>query len=221
MTTKLEAVNDVMRRLGKLAVGALDTDGNSTEAHVERFIDDASKRVMKSGWAWNTKFDVEVTPDESTNKVQVNQLEPVGDGNYYEIYHVDTYAESEHIHVMRSSNFLYDLGKNQNTFADYTTLKLIYVYERAFTEIPPQFTDWIVSIAAFKYNQQFMRDQSGAKPYKHRTDQSVLQSLMLEMQQAEVEAKREELRMMDINVLNTAEMKQIRGRPRMQNRSIH
>jgi hypothetical protein len=219
MTTKLEAVNDVMRRLGKLAVGALNTDGNSTEAHVERFIDDASGRVMKSGWAWNTKFDVEVTPG-GDNKVTVTGLALESDADI-EIYHVDTDAESVNVNVMRQGDYLYDLGENQDTFENYSTLKLRYIYERPFTEIPPQFTDWIVSIASFKYNQQFMREHSGVKPYKARADQSVSQSLMLEMQQAKVEAMREELRMTDTNVLNTAEMKQIRGRPRMHNRSIY
>jgi hypothetical protein len=221
MTTKLEAVNDVLRRVGKLTVTALDTGGKSTQSEVERSLDDAANRMMRTGWAWNTKRDVEVTPDGSTNKVQVNELEPVGDGTFYEIYHVDTYGQSDYINVMRSSNFLYDLDENQNTFADYSTLKLVYIYERAFTEIPPQFVDWIVSITAFKYNEQTMREMSGARPYKQQADTGVSQSLAMEMQQAKVEAMREELRMTDTNVLGTAEMQQIRGRPRMQNRSIH
>ena len=220
MTTKLEAVNDVMRRVGKLPITALDTDGNSTEAHIERSVDDATRRVLKSGWAWNTKYDVEVTPDVSTNKVAVTGLALEGDATI-EIYHVDTDAESLNVNVMRKGDYLYDLEENQDTFANYSTLKLRYIYERAFTEIPPQFVDWIVSMAAFKYNQQFMRDQSGVNPHKHRADQGAAQSLMMELQQAKVEAMREELRMTDTNVLGTAEMEQIRGRPRMQNRSIH
>ena len=209
MTTKLDAVNDVMRRLGKLPITALDTGGDATQGQVERIIDDSAKRVMRDGWAWNTKYDVEVTPDVSTNKVQINQLEPVGDGSYYEIYHVDTYGESKYINVMRSGNFLYDLDENQDTFGDYSKLKLKYVYERAFTEIPPQFVDWIVSVSAYNYNRQFVKDND------------LDQALAIEMSKSKVSAMREELRADDTNVLGTAEMKQIRGRPRMQNRSIH
>ena len=96
---------------------------------------------------------------------------------------------------------MYDLDENQDTFGDYSKLKLKYVYERAFTEIPPQFVDWIVSVSAYNYNRQFVKDND------------LDQALAIEMSKSKVSAMREELRADDTNVLGTAEMKQIRGRP--------
>ena len=207
MTTKLEAVNDVMRRLGKLPVAALNTGGPSSEGLVERTIDDAATRVMRDGWHWNTKFDVEVTPD-GENKVKVSELEAKEIAGYWDIYHVDTYGESSHINVIRSSNYLYDLGENQNTFGDYAKLKLIYVYERDFTEIPPHFVDWIVAISAYNFNMQYIKDKA------------VMQETGLDMQRTKNAAWREETRAADVNVLETPGTKQLLGRPRMRDRSI-
>ena len=81
MPTKIAAVNDVLRRLGKLPVNALDSGGTSTHAHVERCIDDAVEAIQGEGWYWNTKYDVKVEPN-SSNEIQVDNLELGKDAIY-------------------------------------------------------------------------------------------------------------------------------------------
>ena len=46
----LSTVNDVLRRIGKPVVAALDTGGGSLSSYAERAIDDASKTVQQEGW---------------------------------------------------------------------------------------------------------------------------------------------------------------------------
>lgn len=207
MVAKLDAVNDVMRRCGKLTVTSLDTDGNSTESHVERALDDAATRVMSKGWRWNIKYDVKVQPD-GDDKVKVSELEAKGGGGYYTIYHVDTYGNSSTLKVIRVGEYLYDLGENQDTF-DESDVYLTYVYERDFTEIPDPFANWIIAEAAFSFNRQFVGNKM--------TDQA----LQVELSQRQSEAMREEIRAADVNVLEESGVKQILGRPRTRDRSVY
>ena len=48
-----------------------------------------------------------------------------------------------------------------------------------------------------------------------------MQLMQIEVMRNESVARRDEIRRSDVNVLNTAEMQQIRGRPRTPNRSIY
>mgnify|MGYP003658117834 CR=1 FL=1 len=74
MSTKLQAVNEVLQRLGKMPVKFLDTGGTSTHAHVERLLDNASDMVQGQGWNWNSKDKIDVTSNSDDN-LQVNNLE--------------------------------------------------------------------------------------------------------------------------------------------------
>jgi hypothetical protein len=74
MAQKLQAVNEVLQRLGKLPVKFLDTGGTSTHSHVERLINNASDMVQGQGWGWNTKTNVDIGANSSSN-LQVNNLE--------------------------------------------------------------------------------------------------------------------------------------------------
>lgn len=74
MATKLQAVNEVLQRLGKMPVKFLDTGGTSTHAHVERLLDNASDMVQGQGWNWNSKDKIDVSSNSDT-QLQVNNLE--------------------------------------------------------------------------------------------------------------------------------------------------
>ncbi len=205
MITKLQAVNNVLRRLGKLPVDALDTNGTSTHAHVERMIDDSATAVQGEGWYWNTKFDVE-PPLDGDSKLNVSQLEAKDGGGYWNIYHVDTdYSESKN--VVRKGDYLYDI--DDNTFVFSGTVKVRYTYERDFAEIPDAFQNLIVSKASFNFNRYYLGNPS------------LEGALSLEMQSAQRLVNREEIRQADVDVLGTNNMSQIRGRPRSPYRSIY
>jgi len=278
MRNKLQAVQDVMRRVGKHPADELDTDGVSVAAHVERALDDANLTIQNEGWWWNTKYDIEVTLD-ANKKAEVGRLETdtaiaitaateanpcvisadttnlrvndriyisdivgmtelndryfrvlaipaagtysidedasghttYGSGGYTTplrtVYHVDTHGSDANVHVTRQGEYLYDLNENVDTFE--SDLKINYVYNRKWQEIPDAYQMWIISLAAQNFNRNYIGN--GGRD-------SVLQQEVMESKR---QAFREEIRVSDVNLLATSEMQQIRGRPRMPDRRIY
>tara|TARA_B100001059_G_scaffold183800_1_gene185254 strand:+ start:4543 stop:5178 length:636 start_codon:yes stop_codon:yes gene_type:complete len=211
MRTKLQCVQDIMRRVGKPPVTALDPGGISIAAHIERALDDASISVQSQGWYWNTKRNVTATAN-GDGKVQVNQLENVADigqtASYATIFHVDTDQDSVDTNVVRQGDFLYDVDENSDTSFS-GTLKILYTWERPINQVPSQFQEWIISLAAMNFNRQ--NEQNVGR------DQ-ILQS---EMADARMKSIREEVRSQDINLLGINEARQFRGRPRMKDWSVY
>tara|TARA_R100000458_G_scaffold25185_2_gene22701 strand:- start:7027 stop:7644 length:618 start_codon:yes stop_codon:yes gene_type:complete len=205
MPTKLEAVNLVLRRLGKTPVTQDELEnGGGTTTHVEQTLDDALDHIQQEGWWWNTKYDVEATVDDS-GKVNVTQLESDGSGGWLDIYHVDA-MHSEAKHVTRRGDYLYDLEDNEYITA---TTKVMYTYARPWTEVPHAFQKYAIALAAFNFNRYFLSKQSNDG------------GIMLELGDARRQAMKEEIQDSNVNVLNTAEMKQLRGRPRTPDRSVY
>lgn len=201
MKTNLTAVNDILRRVGKPPVSALDTNGGSTHAHAERFLEDANRDVQKRGWQWNSKYNITASPDNSSNIV-VSTLEGGA-----EIFNVDTYGTDTNKNVTRQGNNLFDLDNNTATFTG--DLKLQYSYLLTFPNVPDAFQDWIIAKAALEFS------------YSVYPDQARVARLQNEVQMAEVHAKRAEMRAADVQVLDTAALMQVRGRPRTPDRSVY
>ena len=281
MRSKLQAVQEVMRRVGKLPADDLDTGGSSVESHIERALDDALLQLQGEGWWWNTRYNVALTRD-AAGKVEVGRIESdtevtiggvtasnpcvittsngttsglsAGQRVYIEniigtaelndkyfrikqvltsttfsidedstghtgyvasgkatplrtIYHVDTDREDVNVHVTRKGDFLFDVGENTDVFT--TDLKVRYVYERAWEEVPDAYQVWSIANAALNYNRNYLGNAGR---------DSVLQA---EVIQAKQQAYREEIRTSDVNLLDTYEMNQIRGRSRMPDRRIY
>lgn len=211
MRTTLQAVQEIARRLGKHPPAALDTGGTSLQAQLERVLDGASNTIQSEGWFWNTKHDVTAPalgePD-GVVRVKVSELEPLGTTpeSYATIYHVDTEA-SEGLNVVRKGDHLYDL--ETNTDAIPSNKKVRYSYQRVFAEVPEAFQTWMIALASFNFNRYYIGDKANDG------------ALQMEIQDARRQATREEIRASDTNVLNTQEMRQIRGRPRTPDRSIY
>ena len=199
------------RRLGKHPPAALDTGGNSLQAQLERVLDDASNSVQSEGWFWNTKRDVTAPAlgeSDGVVRLRISELEPLGTSpeTYATIYHVDT-EPSENMNVVRKGIHLFDL--DNNTDAINSNKKVRYSYQRSFDEVPEAFQSWIIALASFNYNRHYIGDKSSDG------------ALQVELQDARRQATREEIRSADVNVLNTQEMRQIRGRRRTPDRSVY
>lgn len=207
-TTKLAMVNDVMRRCGKLPVNALDTGGQSSPGLVERTIDDAISEILSKGWYFNRRYNVESTAD-GDGLHQLSALE-TGTGT---IYSVDTDVTDAYIPVTVTHNsderVLYDLDNKTDDWGAAATLRVAFIYRSDVQDLPEQFKKWIISLAAFNHNRHFLQNEA-------RDGQ-----LQQEMVYSQACANREEIEVADVNVLDTPEQDQIRGRPRMKNRSIH
>lgn len=201
MKTNLTAVNDILRRVGKPPVSALDTNGGSTHGHVERFLEDANRDIQKRGWQWNTKYDITASPNNSGNIV-VSTLEGSA-----EIFNVDTYGTDTNKNVTRQAANLFDLDNNTATFTG--DVKLQYSYLLAFANVPDAFQDWVIAKAALEFS------------YSFNPDQARVMRLQNEVQMAEIHAKRAEMRAADVQVLDTHALTQVRGRPRTPDRSVY
>lgn len=284
MANTLQAINEVLQRLGKLPVKRRDIGGTSTHAHVERMINNASDMVQGQGWNWNTKTEQSIASNTTTattmpGNLQVNNLEVVaskiindltlanpcvlevsshgyttGDEVYIEncvgttelngrvftitnvstdfleldgedstnhttyvsagqvaksqhIYHVDTVGGDGHKNYIRRGGRMYD--EANDTFTITGTTNLGWIYQFDFDDVPDSFQKWIIALAAYDFNRYYIGNQSHD------------QLLLTEIADAKRQATREEIRAVDIDVLNQQPMRQIRGRQRMPDRSIY
>ena len=95
------------------------------------------------------------------------------------------------------------------TFTITGSTKLQYVYQLEWEDVPVAFQKWIIAQAAFDFNRSYVGNA--------QADQRLTQEIM----DARRQATREEIRAVDVNVLDAQSMRQIRGRARMQDRSVY
>jgi len=193
---KLDAVNAVLRRIGLTPVSALDTGGLSVQAQAERYLDDADLACQARGWHFNTRSNVTLTRNAS-NKISV----PAS------TYRIDTMGTDGDKDVTVVGGYLFDLENNTDVWSQ--DLVVTYVSKAAFTDLPQTFADYIISEAAFLFNRS------------HKKDKDLDALLQAEVARRSSEARREDNDRSDVNVLNTQDMNQLRGRPRMRDRSIY
>jgi len=194
---KLDAVNNVLRRIGLTPVSSLDTNGLSAAAHAERFIDAADRSCQARGWHFNTRRGVLLSRDSVTNKIAVPSS----------TYHIDTDGTSKNIDVTVVGGNLYDLENNTDVWAQ--DLYVTYVAHTDFVDLPEAFADYVVTEAAYQFNRF------------HKKDQALDSMLKDELALRWVRLRQADDDRADVNVLNTGEMNQIRGRPRMRDRSVY
>jgi len=193
---KIDAVNAVLRRIGLTPVSALDPGGLSVQAQAERYLDDADLACQARGWHFNTRSNVTLTRNAS-NKISV----PAS------TYRIDTMGTDGDKDVTVVGGYLFDLENNTDVWSQ--DLVVTYVSKSAFTDLPQTFADYIISEAAFLFNRS------------HKKDKDLDALLQAEVARRSSEARREDNDRSDVNVLNTQDMNQLRGRPRMRDRSIY
>jgi hypothetical protein len=194
--TKLEAINAMLRRLGLTPVSSLDTGGLSTQAHAERFLDDADRACQAKGWHFNTRRVVTLARD-ANNKLPV----PAN------TYRIDTDGASSDQDVSVVGGFLFDLDNNTDVWG--SDLVVTYVVHSDFADLPQTFADYIITEAAYAYNRA------------HKKDQSLDGMLRDEAARRWSACRTEDFERADVNLLNTGEMVQLRGRPRLRDRSVY
>jgi hypothetical protein len=116
------------------------------------------------------------------------------------IYHIDTWGGSGNIPVVRRGDYLYDLDDNKDTHGG--NLKVTYIYETAFGEIPQPFIEYLTACTAFYFNRSFINNTNAD------------QGLRMEMESSDASMRRAENSQVDVNLLNTYEAHAIRGRSR-------
>lgn len=194
---KIDAINNVLRRVGLPPVPKPDTDGISAAAHAERFLDAASRSCQSRGWHFNTRRNVLLERDPESNKIAA----PAG------VFHVDTDGQTRHVDVTVVGGFLFDLENNVDTWSQ--DLYVTYIVNMDFSDLPEAFADYLVTEAAHQFNRF------------HKKDQALDQMLVQEMNLRWIRLRQADTGQADVNLLETGEMAQFRGRPRMRDRSVY
>jgi hypothetical protein len=210
MTTKAEAVNSILRKLGKPDQATphsgnptfQTTDGatgSSTASFAERFLDTCDLTTQTKGWYFNTEYDVELAPDGGTSKI--NLPTPIGDTTGT-ILKIDTWGSDQFKNVIirndGGTDRLFDLDDNVFTFS--SSLKVIYSYKTRFDFIPSHFVDYMVAKAALELNAAFLFNPK------------IMSLLSQDVSRTEAIMNRTNNEQEDFNVLETQEALAIRGR---------
>jgi len=142
--TKLEAVNDVLMRVGLYPVTELDTGGPSNAAMAERVIDSENRRIQsEDGWSFNYRRDVTLARDVD-NKIPV----PAGT--------ITIDATDVNVNVLQQAGFLFDLDKKTLTFT--ASVQCHYTFLEAFANVPPVIREYIAASATERFNEQYGND---------------------------------------------------------------
>jgi hypothetical protein len=155
--TKLEAVNKIMRRCGLHAVKTLDTDGTSNHAEAERCLDDSELEIQSRGWNYNTRINVELTPDANskisvpTGIININPYK-MGDVGYTPGLQYGT-QYSDGIAITVQGDYVYDLINNTDVWED--SIFVTYIQRWEFHCIPFPIQDYIVMMAAARFNEKY------------------------------------------------------------------
>ena len=121
-STKLDLINDVLERIGKLPVqhGNTVLGQNSLSGLVERMIDSADRELQARGWHFNSKRNVQLTAG-SDGRIAISTIE-----GSREIFQIDSDAEDAHIDVVRQDSVLFNLTDNTDQIS---SLKVQYTYK--------------------------------------------------------------------------------------------
>lgn len=182
---KLEAVNAVLRRVGKHPVTALDTGGISEAGRIEAVIDDVERQVQYEGWGYNRRTNVTLTPDSGNgDKIAV----PDG------VISID--IEDGSRKVIQRGDYLFDQDNNTDAFGSSVTVT--YTLRMSWCSIPPVIREFIVAEAASQWNAHWGKPQ--------------MQSRLEEQSQiARQRAFRDDQEAEDTNVFSTPEHRALRG----------
>lgn len=189
--TILQAVNYVLRRVRGYKVSALDTGGSSEQAFIEDFLNEEILIVSTEPWHYNTRSNVTLTPDASTGQISI----PAGTTT------IDSDAENESVNVTPLGDKLYDKDNNTDDFSDRDGLKVTYTVAYAWGCMPLPVREYVAAKTARVFAES---------PRVRMME--LIPSLRHEEQRLRTLAKRADAELSDVNILETDEAINIKGR---------
>jgi hypothetical protein len=189
--TKLTGVNFILRKSGDLPAPSLDTNKSSQAAEAERCLEEESLRVQTHGWVYNTRNNVELTPNAADSKIYL----PVG------TITIDSDGQDAWRRVTQFGAVLLDLDNNTEIFT--TTLRVEYISLFDFDCIPEPVAQLIASKAALTYVEN--------QPVKDRVR---LLTLREDLELALAEATRFNAATADANILTDDHARRVKGNRR-------
>ena len=208
--TLIQGINEVLRKCGRRIVSKVDPageGGTSTAAYAEAALEEATRAVASEGWSWNYKTNVSLSASDIGDGTFKFQTSSLGET---EVYHIDSSDDSENPEQwVDHGGILYNVTDNTDVSSSGASIKVKYYFNPTFAKLPTQAQQYAIAKAALNLNRSYYPD-TGRE-----------QVIAAEMQQFRATMQQEEIRASDVNVLDTTNMQQIRGRNRMANRSIY
>lgn len=185
--SKLQAVNKMLRSIGEFPVQALDTGGSTDAAVAESVLDEVKLAVLGDGWNLNTAHNITLSRN-SGNQIPIPTT----------ALHIDSYGSFANSNYVRRGDYLYDLDNNTDVFTESVTVSIIYDME--WDQLPAKLKHYITCRAALQFC------------IEGPADDRMVQFLTAERDDALLDARREDARQRDANILNNRHSREVMGR---------
>lgn len=181
--TKLQAVQMVLRAIGRSTISALDTDGISDAANAERILDEVELEVQSRGFRYNRRENVTLSPD-----VDDHIAVPTG-----AIVVFMGATQSRSLRFTKVGGRLYDVTNNTDEFDGDVIAD--YLVRESFGCIPHPIQEYIARLACERFNDQYGGSLQAIQSRKT--------TLAVACREAKIEANRFNDTDEDVNVLAT------------------
>lgn len=189
-TTELEAVNLMLAAIQEAPVATIASETIEDSAIALAMLRQVTKEICGRGWHFNTDYDYVLSVDGSGN-IPIPTTAA----------HVDPEVTTNKDYVRRG-DYLYDRENQTFDFAAGTSVKCRVIWMFDFEDLPQSFRTYVAMRAANRFTQQVMGDEANSTYSRE------------ELARAEAEAKADDLRRTDYNLLtsNWTNFKMLRRR---------
>lgn len=146
MTTKLEAINTMLSCVGQSPLKTLEGTKSSFTITAEQILDEECKRVLLTGWDFNTEYNYQLTPD-------INKHIQITD-NMLLVHHNEAYQNR---YVIRYSK-IYD--KVKHSYEIEKPLLCTVVWFFPYDELPENFKTYIKMSSAYKFCKRVLGSET-------------------------------------------------------------
>lgn len=191
MTTKLDAINEMLEGIGEYTILELETGEETPAGQAERVFDRENRRVQLKGWMENTEAGVVLSPTDGQISLGDDVLALEADG------------VSEGRQLAIRDGKLWDCDKNTATFASSVTVTVKIIRLLDFEKLSPTLQEAISARAKMVYQRQAVADPQLDEYFSD------------EATAANEQAKRANANGESANILNTDFARRIAGRSGM------
>lgn len=146
MTTKLEAINTMLSCVGQSPLKSLEGTKSFYTISAEQILNEECKRVLLTGWDFNTDINYQLTPDVN-NHINITE-------DMLLVQHRELYGNR---YVIRYGK-LYD--KVNHSYEIKNPLKVKIIWDIPFEELPENFRTYIKMSSAYKFCKRVLGSEN-------------------------------------------------------------
>lgn len=135
-TTKLQAVNRMLRALGEATVQSIANNPDVTVSDAVEALEQTNRDIQSRGWSFNTELDYELVPDVQGLIYVPNDTLALD-------------ANDPHMYVTIRDNRLYNVG--EHTFVFNGPVEVTYVHLIPFEHLPEYAKTYVIATAVHEF----------------------------------------------------------------------